>query len=170
MDIPPTIFPREIEYEWSRDLSRRAARRYFSRRFSGTLIILSILIAVCIFGIIFDPTKGIFGFYRTVLIISFVLILLFIRVYLKMTRTFEEVQNNRIKVRIELDSITWETSESVSTMKWSAIKRIWRFPDVLLLFRYKTTEIYFVLPVARLGVTIGRAIEDKVKQHGGQVA
>ena len=169
MDAPPPILPREIEYEWSRDLSRTAARRYFSRRFRRPLIVSSIISAVCIGCLIFDPRNDMAGACWLSLISCLVLILLFIRVYFGTTRTFEELPDKRIRVRVEPESITWETSESVSTLKWSAIKRIWRFPDMLLIFRYKTAQTYSVLPVAPLGIEVSRTIEDKVRQHGGQV-
>ena len=170
MDTPPVILPREIRYEWSRDLSRTAAHRYFSRRFRRSLIVFAIISAVCIAGLIFDPRKDMAGAYWLPLIICLVLVLLFVRVYFKTTRTFEELPDKRITVRVEPESITWETSESVSTMKWSAIKRIWKFPDVLLIFRYKTAQVYSALPVSELGAEVSRIIEDKVRQHGGQVA
>jgi len=170
MGTPPTILPRVITYEWSRDLSRAAARRYFSRRFRRPLIVFSIIGAVCIGGLIFDPRKDMAGAYWLPLIICLIPVLVFVRVYFKMTRAFEELSDKRVTVRVEPESITFETSESVSTMKWSAIKRLWRFPDVLLIFRYKTADLTFsALPVAQLGAEVGRAIEDKVRQHGGQV-
>jgi len=87
-----------------------------------------------------------------------------------MTKSFEELPDNRIRVRIEPESITFETNESISTMKWSAIKQLWKFPDVLLLSRYKSEMTCLVLPVAELGAEVSKAIEDKVRQHGGRVA
>jgi YcxB-like protein len=170
MDTPPTILPREIKFEWSRDLSQAAARRYFSRRFRRPLIVFSLISAVCVGGLIFDPRKDMAGAYLLPLMICLIPVFLLILVYFKTTRHFEESPDKRITVRVEPESITWESSESVSTMKWSAIKRLWMFPDVLLIFTYKKAQVYSALPVAELGVEVSKTIEDKVRQYGGQVA
>lgn len=171
MDTPPAILPRTITYEWSRDVSRAAARRYFSRRHRRPLIVFSAIGVVCIGGLIFDPHEDMAGAYWLPLIICLVLGLLFVPVYFMMTRTFEELPDKRITVRIEWESITFETSEAVSTMKWSAVKRLWRFPDVLLMFRYKNKDTGFSpLPVAQLGAELSRIIEEKVREHGGHVS
>lgn len=88
-----------------------------------------------------------------------------------MPRTFEEVSDNRITVRVEPESITFESIEMVSTLKWSAIKRLWKFPEVLLIGCHKNTKTGFSpLPVAPLGAELCRFIEEKVREHGGKVS
>jgi hypothetical protein len=54
-------------------------------------------------------------------------------------------------------------------MKWSRIKKLWSFPDVLLLFTY-TQQTYSMLPTGPLGEDGKRFIEEKVREHGGKVA
>ena len=77
--------------------------------------------------------------------------------------------DRKVTVRIEPESITFQTSEQTTTMKWSRIKKLWRYPDVLLLFTYDQ-QTYSMLPAAPLGEDWRRFIEEKVREHGGQVA
>ncbi len=172
MDETTTILPREINYEWSRELSRAAARRYFSRRFRQPLIVLSVFCALFIVALIFEPHSNPAASFMPLFGFAFCLspVLLLVRVYFSMTKSFDELPDNRIRVRIESESITFETCESISTMKWRAIKQLWKFSDVWLLSRYKTKTTCFVLPVTQLDEAISKAIEEKVKQHGGRVA
>jgi hypothetical protein len=171
MDFPPIILPRTITYEWSRNLTKAAGRRYFSRRHRRPMIVFCIIGAVCIGGLVFDPRADMAGAYWVPLILCLALILLYVLAYYRITRTFEEVPDNRITVRVEPESITFETSEFVSTMKWSAIKRLWKFPDVLLICLHKNRKTGFTpLPVASLGAELCRLIEEKVREHGGQVS
>jgi hypothetical protein len=78
----------------------------------------------------------------------------------------------RVSVRIEPESITVKSEKGDSTVKWSAIKTVWRFPDVMLLFWDKKNrlECSFAVPVASLGEEVSRYIEDRVREHGGKVA
>jgi hypothetical protein len=168
MDIPPTILPRKITFELSRDLSRVASRRYYSRKFLKPLGISCIGVALCILSLIYSGSEGagvtwlLLGFFAFA-------ILVFTRAYFT-TLTGLEESRQRVTVLIEADGITWESSESVTTWKWSAVKRLWRFREVLLLFRYRKAWGCVVLPVAELGQEVSKAIEDKVRQNGGQVA
>ncbi len=76
--------------------------------------------------------------------------------------------DRHVTVHVEAESITFQTSEHTSTMKWSLIKKLWSFPDVLLVFTYGRWN-YSMIPVAPLGEELRRFIEDKVKEHGGKV-
>ena len=171
LEIPPIILPRTITFKWSRKLARTAGRRYFSRRYRGHMIVLSIISAFCIGGLIFDPREEMAGAYWLPLILCLALILLYVLAYYTRPRTFEESPDNRVTVRVEQESITFETIELVSTLKWSAIKRLWKFPDVLLIGFHKNMRTGISpLPVAPLGAELCRFIEEKVREHGGQVS
>ena len=78
------------------------------------------------------------------------------------------MRDRHVTVRIEPESITLRTSEHVSTMKWSLIKQVWSFPDVLLLFTYGRAN-YVGIPVAAIGPESKRYVEDRIRQHGGKV-
>jgi hypothetical protein len=78
----------------------------------------------------------------------------------------------RFTVRVESESITVTSEKGSSTLKWSAVKTVRKFPDVVLLFWDKKNSLdrAIALPAASLGEEVSRFIEDRVKEHGGQVA
>jgi len=78
----------------------------------------------------------------------------------------------RFTVRIEPESITVKSEKTDSTIKWAAIKTMWRFPEMIFLFWDKKNRLdhSFALPVASLGEEASRYIEDRVRKHGGRVA
>ncbi len=77
--------------------------------------------------------------------------------------------DHRVTVRVEPESITFQTSERSTTLKWSAIKTLWSYPDVLLFFTYDR-QTYTAVPVAALGEDLRRFIEEKVREHGKDAA
>jgi YcxB-like protein len=81
----------------------------------------------------------------------------------------QEMPDKRVTLRIEPESITFQTNERSTTLKWSAIKLLWSYPDVLFFFTYDR-EIYTAVPVAALGDDLSQFIEQKVREHGKEVA
>jgi hypothetical protein len=172
VEIPPTIFPRVVTYEWSRDLSEASAKRYFSRRFRNAWSLAILLVgicAVCIGGLIFDKRQDMAIEYWVPIIIALMAVLSLGWLYFKVTSRWVELPDNRITVSFESEGVTFKTSETVSTMKWSTIKRLWKFPDVWLVFWFKGSDRFSPLPVEHLGPDLTKAIEDKVREHGGQI-
>jgi len=85
--------------------------------------------------------------------------------YDRVKKIREEMPDHRVTVRVEPESITFQTSERTTTIKWSGIKAVWSYPDVLLLFTYDR-QTYTAVPSAALGEELRRFIEDKVREHG----
>ena len=81
----------------------------------------------------------------------------------------DQMPDRNVKVRFDLESITFESIDHTSTMKWSRIKKLWVSPEVLLLFTYDN-QTFSLLPVAPLGEDGKRFIETKVREHGGKVS
>jgi hypothetical protein len=90
-------------------------------------------------------------------------------IYFKIVRTFAELPSKSFTIRVEQESMTFQTNESVTTVKWSGIKRIWKFPDFWFIFRNTTGLVCSALPVAPLGTEVSKTIEAKVRQHGGLI-
>src|SRR5262249_12904455 len=152
METPPPILPREIQFEWTREVLRMQARRSFTRQFRRPLIAFSIFAVIATASLIFGSPTDSSATPWTLLIISLVVHGMSVLIYLSTMKTFVELTDLRIKVRVEYESITFETCESISTLKWSAFDRVVRYPDTLLLFRGPTGgRRPSALPVAALG-------------------
>jgi hypothetical protein len=82
----------------------------------------------------------------------------------------DTMTDRRVIVRVDPDTITFQTSRENSTVKWSSIRELWKFPDVLLLFTDDKRPTYSILPVEALSDDLRRFIQDRVRDHGGDVA
>ncbi len=165
MNTPPITLPREISYEWSPDLVKLGARRFIVRQVGRRMLVFMGFLAVLIalLALLGQPLWWLLG------IVALIPLLLWLVYYYRITHIRYEMPDRRVTVRVELDSITFETSEHRSTLKWSGIKKLWSFSDVLLLFTY-TKQTYSALPVAPLGEELRRYIESKVRENGGEVS
>ena len=124
-----------------------------------------ILLAIGIIGI----SAGNGGWMCWFLIwLSIIYLLMWIRYYYSVTKIYKKMSDKRITVSVGADNITIRTSEHLSVMKWSLIKKVWSFPDVLLLFTYGHWN-YVVIPVVPLGEELKKYVEDRVREHGGKV-
>jgi hypothetical protein len=89
--------------------------------------------------------------------------------YRRIQKIRQEMPDHRVTLRIEPETITFQTSERSTTLKWSAIKTLWSYPDVLFFFTYDK-QIYTAVPVAALGDDLKQFIEQKVREEGKVVA
>ncbi len=165
MSTSPIALPREITYEWSPDLVKLGARRFIIRQAGRRLLVFLGIIAALVAALAFMGEAS----WWLLAIIALIPPFLWLVYYYRVTRIRYEMPDRRVVVRVEPESITFQTSEHQSTLKWSGIKKLWIFPDVLLLFTY-TKQNYSALPTAPLGDELRRYIETKVKESGGEVA
>src|SRR5436190_1969000 len=156
---------REISYEWTPQLVRMGTRCFISRYAGNSLIGFLIVWAIGIAGLVMGGGDG---FWWLITILPIVYALTWVRYYFRVTKISDEMPARHVTLRVEPESITFQTSEHTSTMKWSLIKKLWSFPDVLLVFTYDRWN-YSVIPVAPLGEELTRFIEAKVNEHGGKV-
>ena len=155
---------REISYEWSPDLVRLGTRRFIFRYAGSWVIAFSLIIIFAVMAATGQATS-----FFWIAIILLIYASAWFAYYRRALRICREMPDRKITVRIEPETITFQTSEHVTTMKWSRIRKLWSYPDVLLLFTYDS-QTYLMLPVAPLGEDGKRFIEEKVREHGGQVA
>ena len=92
------------------------------------------------------------------------------RRYLQLSRMVPEDLNRKMTVRIGLDEISVVAGEAVTILKWPAIKQLWKFQDLYLLFIYKNRPRFITIPTDSLNKETRMFIENKIKEHGGNVA
>jgi hypothetical protein len=156
---------REISFEWSHELVRYATLRFISRYAGGSLIAAAILMIVSIVALVVGRAEG---FWWVGIFLPVIYFLIWLGYYMRSVRICDEMPDRKVTVRLDPESITFETSEHSTMMKWSGIRKLWRYSKVLLLFTYDQ-QTYSMLPVAPLGEDGRRFIEEKVREHGGQV-
>ncbi|MDW7980646.1 MAG: YcxB family protein [Verrucomicrobiales bacterium] len=155
----------EISYEWSPELVRRGTRRFIWRYAGARLVAVGLVTA----GVALLLAAGYAGaVWWFIIILSLIYFAVWVAYYRTATNICREMPDRKVTVRIAPETITFETSDQTTTMKWSRIKKIWRFRDVVLLFTYDP-HFYLILPSSALGEDGLRFIAEKVKAHGGQV-
>jgi hypothetical protein len=69
--------------------------------------------------------------------------------------------------RFTEEALSAESGMGKAEFKWPVVKKLWRFPDVWLLFY--TNQSYSTLPVADVSAEARQFIEEKIRSHGGIV-
>ncbi len=80
------------------------------------------------------------------------------------------LSDRQISVRVDEETISLHSADGQATMRWSSIKRLWIFPEVLLLFWHGKDSNYSILPVEILGRDLTDFIIERVRTHGGEIA
>lgn len=181
MNEPPVIVLQEITYEVPRDLPRSGWRRYFFRRFGEPLVVFSIIggasvasLVLMIPGAIHNRNQDHNGGLTMVTLlgvlsgICFMVGLLYLRLYFRGRRAILGSVAQRVTLRVLSDTFSMHTNDTVSTRKWSTVKRLWRYPDLLFFFRSKH-DPPIAVPSAQLRAEVIQAIEEKVRAYGGEV-
>jgi hypothetical protein len=171
MEKPPVILPREITFKWTRDFMKRRAWCYVScssyRLFFGICLGVAVL---GIAGLLFDSRPEMHIVCDICLFFPILPFVIYARRYLLMLRIRHADLNRQVVARIETESLSIDAGETVITLRWQAIKRLWKFPDLFLLFTDAKQPAFVTLPISELADETKEFIENKVREHGGQVA
>jgi len=173
MDKQPAIISREITFEWPLDFARAIKRRHFSHQIRRPCLVFLPIGIIGLLGIWLRSQKGESGGdYWFLICISIAPFVLWGMNHLATSQIRLTGAVPRFTVRIEPESITIKSEKDVATVKWSAIKTVWKFPDLILIFWDEKNRLdhSFALPVASLGEEMSRFIEDRVREHGGKIA
>lgn len=65
------------------------------------------------------------------------------------------------------ESLTVSSDLGKSEMSWRAIEKIWKFPDVWLLFVSKS--VFITLPLSDIDASTQEFIAEQTLRHGGRV-
>jgi len=173
MTTPSAISPREITFEKSVDFYRATRRRHFSRQIRRPCLGFLPIGIIGVLGVLLHLQKGQSGGgYWLLVCISILPFALWGANYWATSQIRAAGPAPRYTVRVEPESITITSEKSSSTLKWSAVKTVWKYPDMIIIFWDKKTSLdfAFALPTASLGEDLSRFIEDRVIEHGGRVA
>jgi hypothetical protein len=173
MDTQPAIISREITFDWTLDFARAIRRRHFSHQIRRPCLVFLPIGIIGLLGIWLHSQRGESGGGYWFLICLSILPFVLWGMHHWATNQIQPAGAvPRFTVRVEPESITVTSEKGSSTLKWSAVKTVWKFPDVVLLFWDKKNSLdhAIALPTASLGEEVSKFIEDRVKEHGGQVA
>jgi hypothetical protein len=160
----------EVAIAYSEDIMRVAARRFFLK-----FILLDYLIAAGIaafgmallFGLDLDWRYGA-GLCALALFLVVLVTLAGWRYVHASIAKFRSLKSPTVVWRFSNEKIGAKSDASSHEFQWSIVSKVWRFPEVWLLFFGGAG--YSVLPVAGLSPQIQEFIVSKVQASGGTVA
>jgi len=159
------VDPIEISFESSPALARLAALRYVQRGHGLGVTLMAVVAGV-------GGVALVMGFRQWYVITGIVLacvgLLAWVSYYLKSDKPFKSMPDPKVKVWIADDSIEFASSEQSSRIKWSRIKKVWKFPDVWLFFSYSEST-FSLIPVEALSDETKALIEKQVIANGGRI-
>lgn len=156
---------REVTYVWSSDFVKISTRRFYARYARRSVVFCLVLMAVGIGALILGWGTG---FCWLVIGAPVFFFYVWRAYYERALKICKEMPDRHVTLRVEPESITFQTSDRTTILKWSAIKEVWSYPDVLFLFTYGRHS-YTAVPTAPLGDDLKKFIEDKVREYGRPV-
>jgi len=173
MTTSSAISPREITFEKSADLYRVIRRRHFSRQIRQPCLVLLPIGILGLFGVLRHLQRGESGGGYWLLICISILPFAVWAVHQWATGQIRPAgAAPRYPVRIQPESFVITSAQGSSTLKWSQVTAMWKFPDMIFVFWDKKTDLHhaIALPTASLGEDLSRFIEDRVREYHGRVA
>ena len=147
------------------------AKRFLSRSSYRLFSAICLGIAALgVAGLVFDSRPEAHSYYWPYLVFPLLPVLIYGRRYLVMQRIRNPDLNRRVTARIEQESFSIDNGEIITTLRWKAIKRLWKFPDLFFFFTDSYRPTFVTFPVKELAEETKTFIESKIKEHGGQVS
>jgi hypothetical protein len=169
----PAFMATQISYEKTADFIRAVKRRHFARLTRKNILVYLPVGIIGLLGVIGSLHSGKSGGGFWLLVGIFVLWpVLWVLHYSATGYIRLAGPAPRFTARIEPESITITSDKASSTLLWSQVTAMWRFPDLVFIFWDKKTDLdhAIALPTSSLGTDLSRFIEERVREHGGRVA
>jgi hypothetical protein len=87
--------------------------------------------------------------------------------YRNSLRKFRKMEKPQAMFRADESSFTMSSDAGTTTLPWSAVKELWRFPSVWLLLYSKTQ--FSTLPLSCLPSETQVFVQERVRESGGKV-
>lgn len=159
----------EITVEYSKRLIHTATRRFWFRwiGWSGFTAFGFLLVAF-----LFLVGTGDRSWYTpiagTILVLGFAVGTAGYFIYKRRAfSVFDQMKETKATMRFDDEGISVQSDIGSSRIRWKMIRKVWRFPEVWLLFY--GNESYSTLPIGTLSDELKGFIVDKVASNGGKV-
>lgn len=89
--------------------------------------------------------------------------------YCNACKIAEEMTDRSVMVKFDDEGITFQTIDHTSVIKWQRVKQILKLNEAWLFFIY-SSNAYSMVPTLLLDKELKVFIEQKIIEHGGQIA
>lgn len=170
MEKPPILDRKEFSFTLTRDFMKRRARCYISGTSFRFVFICCISAALFgLAGIFLDPDPHRHKLHILLVLFPVWPIFLYGRWYLRLSKIRHEDIDRKVTVRIDNEGLATDYGDTATTLRWQSIKRLWKFPDVYLVFLDAQLPLFITLPIGDLADETKMFIETKVKEHRGEI-
>jgi hypothetical protein len=159
----------EVSARYNRSIINSAVKRFWVRSCARDTAI-----GVILFGIAgalwfyFDAKTWYTATFAALSVIFiFIMAAVFFVYRRRSLKTFDEMGSPIALWRFTEETFSADSGMGKAEFKWPVVKKLWRFPDVWLLFY--SNQSYSTLPVAEVSAEARQFIEGKIRSHGGIV-
>ena len=160
----------EFEVQYSEALIKKTTQRYTLRLVGrGGFITLGAILVCLLYLIAIGDRSWRIGSMAT--IAGFALVMLpslYVAFLRRSLATFRAMDRPTAIFRLTDDTLYSKTTLGSSDIRWEAIEKVWKFPEVWLIF-YSRGQ-YITLPTTALDAEACRFILEKVQRCGAQVS
>ena len=157
----------EFEYLYTTELARLASRRYMRRAGRTGLVIVLVLILIAAIRILNGIDDAL-----TICLFAVPFAYAWLRYsYLRRgEHVAARMRDPRVTITADADTLTFRTTEQVTTRAWRAIEEVWQFADVWLLFPYGSRGgAPTPIPTSALSTEAQAFIGERLLAHGAKV-
>lgn len=153
-----------VTVRYTRETVLRATRRFWKRHFGWRGLMAFVLLGA---GVALLWRLAADDWYTIALSTATGMVpLLFVTVYFvhrhRVLLSLARLADGAVEFRFEEDGLSVASSLGTSTLKWTTFDRLWKFPDLWLLFISK--QQYLVLPVGEIPSEALELVEARVAQ------
>jgi hypothetical protein len=147
-----------------------SATKSFWFRYCGKDVIICILM-LSVAGFIWFGMKSHSWITATFLSLSIVFLFILIAIYIvykkRALKTFEQMGSESVEWCFDDISFSVKSDIGSAEFKWVAIKKLWKFKDVWLMFY--ANSAYSTLPIKDMPEDIKTYIQKNITAHGGKI-
>ena len=160
----------EIPLTYSEALLREAVVRFWWRAIGWNFLIATAFVML-VFGFLLyqGDASWVVGFLGAALaLIVGLMIALYVAHYRNTLYKFRQMKSPHAVLTVSEPSFTLSSDVGSSTLKWSTIVEVWRFPTFWLLLFSKAQ--FSTLPLAGVSPEVQTLILERVKSAGGKIS
>ena len=157
-----------VKCQYTKELIKSAAWQYWKKQHMRDGVLSTVLLLVVVYLFFRGYQHWAVGFFLGISLLYFVLPWAVLFVWRRRSLAmFHEMSDPVAEWSFSDNGITTHSNLGTAELKWSTFKRLWKFPDVWLLFHPSGT--YSTLPTQDLTDDAKGLIERKLKEHGASV-
>ncbi len=151
---------------FSEALVKKAVWAFWWRLTGWKYIVTVLFLGIGLFYL--DKQSWLFNFVAITVYLGFVLpIMVYIAHYRSGMKKFNAVKDHQAIMTAEDETFTLQSSIGSATLKWSAIQKVWQYPEFWLIFYSKAQ--FNTLPIKDIPPEMLQFIQEQVIQAGGKI-